>query len=255
MLHEWQRRFAGHLRASPSNAGVDLAALFGAQQHRFSIYRDNFVGSLADALAETFPLTRQLVGERFFALAAADFIRLQPPVAARLSRYGGAFPAYLRDHAALREISYVADVAALEWARVESFFAGMAEAAVTPEALLAVPAEALPHLAFETVASLRVIVTPTAALSIWRAHQYAAPRLDDLDPWQTEAVRVLCNRPQGVVALAITPAHAAFLQALQQGADLSTAYETAATLAADFDLQAALASELTVGSFARVLTP
>ncbi|HWT97670.1 MAG TPA: DNA-binding domain-containing protein [Terriglobales bacterium] len=255
MLHEWQSHFASQLRALPPYSEAALATLFGAQQHRFSVYRDNFIGSLVDTLAETFPVTRQLLGERFFAVAAADFIRREPPVAARLSRYGSAFPGYLREHAALRELGYVADVASLEWARVESFFAGMPETTVTPETLLGFAEEALPHLVFETAASLRVIVAPTAVLSIWQAHQQVEPQLDGLDPWQAQAVRVLCNRLQGVAAMAITPAHAALLQALQQGADLSAAYEAAAALAADFDLQAALAAELTMGSFARVLAP
>jgi hypothetical protein len=255
MLHEWQSRFANQLRVSPSDSEAELGALFGAQQHRFSVYRDNFIGSLVDALAETFPVTRQLLGERFFAAAAADFIRREPPVAARLSRYGGALPAYLHGHAALRELGYVADVASLEWARVESFFACMPETVVTPETLLDIAEEALPHLVFETVASLRIIVAPTAVLNIWRAHQQAEPQLDGIDPWQAQVVRVLCNRMQGVAAAAITPAHAVFLQALQQGADLSTAYEAAVVVAPDFDLQAALAAELTIGSFARVLVP
>jgi len=255
MLHEWQSHFASQLRASPPYSEAELTALVGARQHRFSVYRDNFIGSLVDALAETFPVTRQLLGERFFAAAAADFIRREPPAAARLSRYGGAFPVCLHAHSALHELRYVADVAALEWARVESFFAGMPETTVTPETLLGFAEEVLPHLVFEPVASLRVIVAPTAVLNIWQAHQQAEPQLDGIDPWQAQTVRVLCNRLQGVAAMAITPAHATFLQALQQGADLLAAYEAAAAVAGDFDLQAALVAELTIGSFGRVLVP
>lgn len=254
MLHEWQHHFARHLRALPADTQSTLATLVGDQHHRFAIYRDNFLGSLADALADTFPVTRQLVGERFFALAATDFARLQPPSAPRLSRYGGGFPAYLRSQDALRDLGYVPDVAELEWARVESFFAGMPVAVLTPETLLALPQDALPQVSFEMVASLRVVVTATASLSIWRAHQQATPQVDGLDPWQSEAIRMVCNRLQGISAVLITSAHAAFLRALQEGADLETGYAAASAVTADFDLQAALASELTAGSFAGVRT-
>jgi hypothetical protein len=254
MLREWQEHFAEDLRALPGDGEPHLAALIGVQQHRFAIYRDNFVGSLVDALADTFPVTRQLVGERFFAMIAADFARKQPPSAARLSRYGGDFPAYLRGQDSLRDLAYVPDVAELEWARVESFFAGMPEATLTPETLLALPEETIAEVTFEPVASLKVVVTATASFSIWHEHQQTAPQLDSLDPWRGEAIRVMCNSSQGVSTVLITPAHAAFLRTLQEGADLATGYAAASAVQADFDLQGALVSELAAGSFAGVRT-
>src|SRR6202000_3500700 len=92
------------------------------------------------------------------------------------------------------------------------------------ETLLSLPADSLPQLMFKTGPSLRVVIAPTAVLSIWTAHQSVAADLAKLDPWQPEAVRLICSR-EGVAAEHITSAHAGFLQALQAGEPLIAAAE------------------------------
>jgi hypothetical protein len=128
MLHDWQRDFALCLR-HPAGM-LDVAP---AHRTRFAIYRDNVIGSLVTALADAFPVTRLLVGSRYFDAVAADFARQSPPVAPRLSIYGDLFPDYLRTLSTLNDLAYVPDVARLEWVRIEAYFAGAAESVVTPE--------------------------------------------------------------------------------------------------------------------------
>lgn len=246
MLRDWQERFAQALLMPQAAQVPDF---LGAQQHRLAIYQDNVIGSLVDALGETFPVTRQLLGERFFNAIAVDFVRDDLPAAPRLSRYGAGLPPMLRDLPQLQELGYVADVATLEWARVESYFAGVATTSVTAETMLALPAEQLPSLVFQAAPSLRVVSTATAALTIWLAHQTAEPDLAGIDPWQRESTRVICTE-RGVTVAAIGTAQAAFLSSLVGAADLAAAYAVAAALAPDFNLQAALAAELAAGSFA-----
>ena len=42
---------------------------------RLAVYRNNVVSSLIDALADTFPVVQQLVGEEFFRAMAGVFAR------------------------------------------------------------------------------------------------------------------------------------------------------------------------------------
>jgi hypothetical protein len=254
MLHEWQIKFADHLRVAPAEAVPGDFDLLGVQAHRVSVYRDNVLGSLVEALGHTFPVTRQLVGERFFDAVAAGFVRQEPPTAPRLSRYGAMFPAHLQAIPQLQDMSYIADVAMLEWARVNAYFAGVAPETLSIEALLSQPQEFLPHLVFKTVPSLHVVTAPTAINSIWQAHQLAAPDLSSLDPWRGEAVRLLCTA-QGVSAEMITPAQAIFLRQLQTGKELMAAAEMAVAADATFDLQATLVAELGAGSFSGIAVP
>jgi hypothetical protein len=254
MLHDWQTRFANALRAAPGEGLADDEQLAGREAHRLAVYRDNVVGSLIDALGETFSVVRQLVGTDFFNAVASDFVRDDLPVAPRLSRYGASFPARLHALPQLVEISYVGDVATLEWARVDAYFAGVSASVLTVDRLLALPAELLPQLKFKPVDSLRIISTPTAAFSIWLAHQETTPKLGDLDPWHAEAVRLLCCQA-GVTCQPIDLANAGFLTALMDGFDLTAAAEVAMDLDDAFDLQSALATELAAGSFSDFALP
>jgi hypothetical protein len=251
MLLDWQQQFAARLRAAPLGVTPGDAELIGGQAHRFSVYRDNVVGSLVDAISQTFPVVQQLVGVQFFSAVAADFVRRQPPTAPRLSRYGAAFPAWLADLPQLRELSYVADVARLEWARVDAYFCGATTSVLAVETLLSHPSDLLPELTFKPVASLRVVSAKTAMQSIWQAHQNPSPNLNDLDPWQPEDVRLLC-REAGIDVERIGAAHATFLRALSDGRNLTMAAEAATATDPSFDLQAALAAELAAGSFSDI---
>lgn len=69
---------------------VGLTAWNGSDPaRRFAVYRNNVVVSLIDALAATFPVTLELVGEEFFRAMAGVFVRAVPPTSALLAEYGG----------------------------------------------------------------------------------------------------------------------------------------------------------------------
>ena len=64
---------------------------------RFSVYRNNVQSSLINALADSYPVVQQLVGEDFFRAMAAVFVQQHPPETPLMSRYGEALPAFLDD--------------------------------------------------------------------------------------------------------------------------------------------------------------
>lgn len=84
--------------------------------NRLSIYRNTHVGSLTAALRLSYPAVHKLVGQDFFDGAAARFIRVHPPGRAYLYEYGDAFPDFLSALPEAQSLSYLADVARLEWA-------------------------------------------------------------------------------------------------------------------------------------------
>ncbi|PTT93348.1 DUF2063 domain-containing protein, partial [Pseudomonas sp. HMWF005] len=59
---------------------------------RFSVYRNNVQSSLINALADSYPVVQQLVGEDFFRAMAAVFVQQHPPETPLMSRYGEALP-------------------------------------------------------------------------------------------------------------------------------------------------------------------
>ncbi len=76
--------------------GKDLvmpAGLDSAQ--RLSIYRNNTFITLTEALASTFPIVKELVGEDFFDFTAKEFIKNHPPMQGPLFEYGDNFSQFL----------------------------------------------------------------------------------------------------------------------------------------------------------------
>ena len=62
---------------------------------RFAVYRNNVVVSLVDALADTFAVTQELVGEAFFRAMARVFALADPPKSRLMAFYGESFPNFI----------------------------------------------------------------------------------------------------------------------------------------------------------------
>lgn len=198
---------------------------------RFAVYRNNVVASLTAALADTFEVVRQLVGEAFFATLARHFVAAHPPRSPRLAEYGAALPAFIErfvaQHAPADALPYLSDVARLEYARVQA--AHEADAAVLSAAAVAArladPA-ALPGARLALHPSLRVLVSAHAVASLWAAHQADSDAIEAavgrVDPGRPEAALVL-RADDDVIVVPLPHASAAFVAALAAGATLAEA--------------------------------
>lgn len=82
---------------------------------RLSIYRNNFFHGAISALSLTYPGVRKLLGRECFEAIADQFVRASPPRIAWLDEYGADFPDFLLSRPSLSAISYLGDVARLEW--------------------------------------------------------------------------------------------------------------------------------------------
>ena len=95
-LHELQERFAAAVIDGDACevAGSIIDDAPGAAA-RLGIYVNHFRVTLIDALAATFPIVQQLVGDPFFRAAARRYVREVPPAHPCLFEYGGDFPPFL----------------------------------------------------------------------------------------------------------------------------------------------------------------
>jgi hypothetical protein len=222
-----QSRFALALRTP----GLELRGLRAPApadpRRRLDVHRNNSMVSLVDALAATFPVTLALVGEDFFRDMARERVRADPPRSPILFRYGEGFPGFVQDYAPAAVVPYLADVARLEYLRVQCHHAADAQAVPVAEfhALLSAP---------ERLADLRMTLHPASAWlrsdhavhALWRAHQgldaLARADLADIDPDSAEAV--LVTRPRWDVQVHRIDARATHaLDALREGAPLGAA--------------------------------
>ncbi|MFH1819552.1 MAG: DNA-binding domain-containing protein [Pseudomonadota bacterium] len=253
-----QGAFAEALLAVESACPPGLTTWNGsAPEKRFAIYRNNVIVSLIDALADSFPVTRELVGEAFFRAMARQFVRANPPRSPVLALYGDGFAEFIEAFPAASGVPYLADVARLELLRVQAWHAADAPS-LAPENMtrLLGDAAALPEVVFTFHPSVRVLRSPYAVVSLWAAHQSEddALALADVDPTQAETALVLRNGLDVEIST-IAEAAAIFILHLQQGTAFGPAAGQALGADSGFDLAATLGLLIRGGALAGATFP
>lgn len=172
-LPDLQSRFIAAIFDRKQRAGA--AAL--VQEHgeldalqRVGIYRNSVHGILLQYLGSLFEVTQQLVGETFFAQLSDEFVDHSPPTRPFLAEYGGGFADFMRQHASLQDMLWLADVAQLEWARHQAWNAvNQIASDFTKIAIL--DEEKQLTLCFQMPQSAQLLQSPYAIHQVWVAHQ------------------------------------------------------------------------------------
>jgi hypothetical protein len=216
---------------------------------RFAVYRNNVAVSRVGALADTFPVTRQLVGIPFFEAMARRFIAIEPPCSPVLTEYGNGFPDFIADFEPAASLAYLPDLARLELARVRAYHAAEAEALGAADLArhLAAP-DRLPETRLVLHPSFTVLQSRHAICTLWAAHQGDAP-IEGIDSSRPESALVL-REGDDVLVLPISPSTARFLATLASGAPLGEAVAVALAREAHFDLTQTLALLIRHGGIA-----
>lgn len=213
---------------------------------RFAVYRNNVVVSLVNALADSFPVVQALVGEDFFRAMAAEFARGTPPRSPVLAWYGAGFADFVEYFPPASGLPYLADVARLEWLRVEAWHAADAEPLPLAEMAARLADEAgLPALRLALHPSLRVLRSAHPVVSLWAAHQAedVSAVLGAIDFADAEAALVVRDGID-VVIQCIEAGAAEFVDKLLRGDALGEA----AQASGPFDLPATLGLLLRSGA-------
>ena len=243
MLPELTTAFRdGALTGETGAAAALVRADAISAEDRIAVYTNNIVGSLIEVLETTFPAILRHVGEENFAVIAGAFVRSQPPARPQLDLFGSAFSDFLNGFEPAREnLPWLPDLARLEWAYHDSYFAPDAPG-FDPAVLGGVTAEDYQALTFDAHPAARALASSYPVHAIWQAASLA-------DVTET-GYQVLVARPElDVVAYDVDAGTYVMFTALAAGETLGAA--AAVTLAEDdgFDLQAALVRLIEWGVF------
>lgn len=249
-LHDDLTQFAHAIRGQDERAAAAdsgqahdqahewVARIGGEAERALGIYRNNYRGNLQGTLALTYPVIEQLVGTEFFSMMAREFIRLHPSRSGNLHHYGAQFADFVAGYAAAQHLVYLSDVAALEWACHQAYFA--VDVAEFDAAQLA-------QVTPDQQARLRLLLHPACAVvrsaypaaAIWHAHQPGAEQgVITLD--QGGCVALVCRVNDVVQVHELNAATADWVEQVQAGVTLGEAITTVLERHADFDLGAAL---------------
>jgi len=189
MLRDLQRRFAHHLTVLECgtetgiacNIKTGVAAISGGR--RLDVYRNNIAVSLCEALAEIYPVVEKLVGEEFFAHTTRCYLRKWPSRSGNLHDFGRHLAKFLEGFAAAAQLTYLPEVARMEWAWHAVLHAADA-GTIDLNSLAKVSESQYEHLFFQPSPALRLLRVTAPVLEIRQfvvaqEHDRVVPNIDD----------------------------------------------------------------------------
>lgn len=202
-----------------SAKGVDLAS-------RFAVYRNNVQSSLGNALASSYPVVMQLVGDEFFRAMAGIYLLGNAPESPLIQHYGHDLADFIDNFEPAASVAYLGDVARLERLRTIAYHAADALPLSHEQigAALSDP-QALNELSVQLHPSLHLLSSAFAVVTIWTAHQQQ-PTMPGIDLNHGQHALILRNGLE-VHVLAIEPGACTFIRNLQKGRSLIQALESA----------------------------
>ena len=224
-LHNIQDNFADHVGQDETSMDDSFRSLFKTGsitlENRMSVYRNNVIKSLRDAIIATYPMTGKMLGADYMKKLARLYALDHKPSQADLNLYGENFADFIADFKPLSKYPYLPDLAKLEWAMNECYFAAD-DTALDPAAL----AQQSP----ETQASLILVLRNAVRLchAPYRIDQIQSLCAGDsaVTALENGSCTILVYRPDlDVMTMPLQPYEYDFLKSFQQPRNLSEALE------------------------------
>lgn len=218
---------------------------------RFSVYRNNVVSSLMEALAETYPSIKALVGEENFATICRIYISAHPPSSPMMQAYGDLLPQFLRDFQPLKHSPFLVDVADVEKHWIAAYHS--ADATPFDGTLLAnIEPDLLMETRFDVHPATQLISSNYALFDLFQTRNNQSGSISDFSTHQF-AQSVLITRPYlSVEVTRLDPAQTLFFTELIANRTLGHSVEAAMQHSDEFDASAAIALMLTTGAFTNI---
>lgn len=184
MLHELQREFISGIYKNDLTILNKIDDSKCPAQTLLTIYQDSVQGGLLNALTETFPVTKKLLGEDFFNAMSMNYINVTPSTSMDINDYGETFSDFVQSFEPAKELVYLPDVMRLEWAWHTAYQANN----VNYDDLTR-----LISLPLEMMQNLQLILNPTASLLY---SKYPIQRI-----WSQNQPDINENNPEEVISL------------------------------------------------------
>ena len=212
----------------------DVNTEFISAKGLMGIYQQSSIANIMHSMKLTYPVIEKLVGHDFFNGTCRQFIRLHWPITANMEDYGFEFANFLEEFKHTRQITYLSDVARLEWLFHQS---SLADDSITIDwlRLSQVPADDALALKFVLAPSVRLFSSSFPVNDIWQMNQECS--LDDpnssvnINLESSQKVSLLLFRKHlKVDILVVTPEEFALLELLMNKQTLANAIEVVATV-------------------------
>ncbi len=135
-----------------------------------AIYQNSAIANITNSLQLSYPAVEKLVGKDFFEQASRQYIFNHWPTTANMDDYGEYFPQFLAELVQAKSLTYLKDVAQLEWLYHQSSLAN--DSADFDWTILAkVPPEEALNLHFLLAPTVELIKSSWPIDEIWQMNQ------------------------------------------------------------------------------------
>ena len=252
-LPEIQARFYAAMSLPQSEPAVDdlLRGAAAKNARRIAAYRRNISGNMSSALALTYPVIQRIVGDIFFREVARAYALFEPSRSGDLNDYGANFSSFIESYPHAAALSYLVDVARLEWQLQALALATDVTDSPTTDgapfaALATTPADRYDALFFTVDLAVLRMNSIWPLDEIWRVNQI--DYVGDMQIDFTQNCQLLLWRtPRGTQLTSLSKAEAALLYQLLAGHALAGAVELALEQDVDFDLGSCLQRWIAAG--------
>lgn len=206
---------------------------------RIAIYRNNVFSNYREALKAVYPVVERLVGEQFFRQTADYYISAYPSLSGDLNEYGANFSNFLAAFEPVAQLTYLPDVAQLEWL-MELVFHAADHVPMDLAKLATVPENKHGELRFILHPASQLFQSKFPVARIWQVNQpdWKGDCAVDL---QIGGCQLLVYREGYSVAIKpVTKGEFAMLRGLAAGEDIATTFCKAGAVESDLDLGAFL---------------
>ena len=258
-----QKEFPGNRAFAPALLDPDLEVPSGMVDpdgepapKRFSVYRNNVVSSLMEAIGETYPSLKIILGEENFAPLSRIFVSKHPPTSPMMQSYGDLFPDFIEQFEPLAHSPFLVDVALLEKKWIEAYHAADASGLEGAE---------LGAIAAEVLMETRFIPHPAASITTSNYGLYDMFSLrhqgEDADPASVSHDKaksgqaVLVTRPHlSVEVVQLDEAGGEYFNLILNGKTLGQSVEAAMRLDSEFDAASAISLMLSSAAVCGIAT-
>lgn len=246
-LSEMQRNFISDCLSDKPNKNntlmtKDLDTRHISAEGLMEIYRNNAFGKITHSLLLTYPVIKKLVGDDFFRAMCREYIQKSWPESGNMDDYGSDFYHFLAEFEHVKYLTYLCDVACLEWAFHQSSLAENTR--VFDWSTLAQVTNIL-TLKFTLAPSVSLISSSFPIDKIWEVNQIELPETNDIqinlnDDKQDKTFLVLVRQYLKTEIISITVGEFVLLNAFNNNHTFEFAIESATKEDESFSIDDAL---------------
>ena len=238
---------SGSLTTDNISMAKELDTSSISAQALMGIYQNSAIANITSSLSLTYPVVEKLVGKDFFEQSSRQYIFTHWPTTANMDDYGENFPQFLAELEQAKHLTYLKDVAQLEWLFHQCSLAK--DSIAFDWTLLAnvAPADAL-QLNFILAPAVALIKSTQPIDKIWQMNQKNARENSELALAGDSETNIVRFR-QGLKTemMSISASEFALLQSFVNGQSFAVAIESATAVDADISIDNTLKKYIQLG--------